>query len=106
MHATATISPERNATPDEALARAAVFGAPAAGWVFVEVDTLAWQQWRDFCRARIGRSPIAARILTSRPDGHLGWRLGRSLPSARPPGAPILDRKRIAAGERDEETLA
>ncbi|WAC25739.1 hypothetical protein [Ancylobacter sp. SL191] len=84
------------------LARLAVFGEPSADWVFVEADTLEWQQWRRFCLKHIGRAPAAVLVFGAPPGRSFARYRGRSLPSFRPPGAAAIDRMRIASGEREE----
>lgn len=106
LHAVPITAPQRTVSPHAELARRAVFGTPDDSWTFVEAGTLAWQQWCRFCRAEIGREPVAALIFGSPPGRPLGRYRGRSLPTPRPPGASALDRMRIASGERDDDEAA
>ena len=94
--------PARPVSPHTELARLAVFGEPSVDWTFVEAGSLAWQQWCDFCRSEIGREPAVAHVFAHLPGRSFGRYRGRSLPMARPPGAPSLDRMRIASGERED----
>ena len=89
-------------SPSAELAARAVFGEPTADWTFVEAGTLAWQQWCRFCRREIGRMPVAAFVIATPPGRSMGRYRGRSLPMPHPPGESVLDRMRIASGERED----